>query len=66
MPDGGKRPLNSKGAFVVPANGRVVMEAPGSGGYGLPAGRDPASLREDLADGYVTEEAARRDYGIAD
>ncbi|HYP37478.1 MAG TPA: hydantoinase B/oxoprolinase family protein, partial [Stellaceae bacterium] len=60
MPDGGKRPLNSKGAFVVPANGRVVMEAPGSGGYGLPAGRDPASLREDLADGYVTEEAARR------
>ena len=66
MPDGGKRPLNSKGAFVVPANGRVVMAAPGSGGYGLPAGRDPASLREDLADGYVTEEAARRDYGIAD
>ena len=66
MPNGGKRPLNSKGAFVVPANGRVVMEAPGSGGYGLPAGRDPASLREDLADGYVTEEAARRDYGIAD
>ena len=66
MPDGGKRPLNSKGAFVVPANGRVVMEAPGSGGYGLPAGRDPASLREDLADGYVTEEAARCDYGIAD
>jgi N-methylhydantoinase B len=66
MPDGGKWPLNSKGAFIVPANGRVVMEAPGSGGYGLPAGRDPASLREDLADGYVTEEAARRDYGIAD
>ena len=64
MPDGGKRPLNSKGAFVVPANGRVVMEAPGSGGYGLPAGRDPASLREDLADGYVSREAARRDYGF--
>jgi len=66
MPDGGKRPLNSKGAFTVPANGRVVMEAPGSGGYGLPAGRDPALLREDLADGYVTEEAARRDYGSRD
>src|SRR5271169_2694297 len=66
MPDGGKRPLNSKGAFTVPANGRVVMEAPGAGGYGLPAGRDPALLREDLADGYVTEEAARRDYGSRD
>jgi N-methylhydantoinase B len=42
------------------------MEAPGSGGYGRPAGRDPVLLREDLADGYVTQEAAQRDYGISD
>jgi len=42
------------------------MEAAGSGGYGPPAARHPARLREDLADGYVIEEAARRDYGIAD
>src|SRR5262252_8741592 len=66
LPDGSRRPLNSKGAFTVPAGGRVVMEAPGSGGYGPPSARDPALLREDLVDGYVTEEAARRDYGIAD
>jgi len=39
------------------------MEAPGSGGYGPPSARDPALLREDLANGYVTPEAARRDYG---
>src|SRR5271163_3273760 len=66
LPDGGRQPLNSKGAFAVPANGRLVMEAPGSGGYGPPAARDPALLREDLADGYVTAEAARRDYGSRD
>jgi N-methylhydantoinase B/oxoprolinase/acetone carboxylase alpha subunit len=42
------------------------MEAPGSGGYGPPADRDPARLLEDLADGYVTGEGARRDYEIAD
>jgi N-methylhydantoinase B len=66
LPDGRRQPLNSKGAFTVPAAGRIVMEAPGSGGYGSPAARDPASVREDLADGYVTEEAARRDYGTAD
>ena len=65
LPDGGRRPLNSKGAFTVPAGGRLVMEAPGSGGYGPPGARDPALLREDLADGYVTEAAAQRDYGIA-
>jgi N-methylhydantoinase B/oxoprolinase/acetone carboxylase alpha subunit len=31
------------------------MEAPGSGGYGPPSARDPALLRQDRADGYVTE-----------
>jgi N-methylhydantoinase B len=66
LPDGSRRPLNSKGAFAIPANGRLVMEAPGSGGYGPPAARDPALVREDLADGYVTPEAARCDYGIAE
>ena len=65
LPDGSRRPLNSKGAFTVPADGRLVMEAPGSGGFGPPSARDPTLLREDLADGYVTAEAARRDYGTA-
>jgi len=65
LPDGSRQRLNSKGAFTVPAGGRVVMEAPGSGGYGPLSARDPALLREDLADGYVTEKAARRDYQIA-
>src|SRR5438067_6536020 len=63
LPDGSTRRLNSKGAFRVPAGGRVVMEAPGSGGFGLPGRRDPARLCEDITDGYVTNEAARREYG---
>src|SRR5215469_15988372 len=66
LPDGTPRVLNSKGAFRLPAEGRLVMEAPGSGGYGLPAARDSLLLREDIVDGYVTEEGARRDCGIAD
>ena len=53
-PHGARRALNSKGAFRVPAGGRVVMEAPGSGGYGPPAARAPELLRDDLADGYVS------------
>ncbi|HZU90424.1 MAG TPA: hydantoinase B/oxoprolinase family protein [Stellaceae bacterium] len=63
LPDGTTRRLNSKGAFRVPAEGRVVMVAPGSGGFGPPSARDPERLRQDLADGYVTPEAARREYG---
>jgi N-methylhydantoinase B len=66
LPDGTRQQLNSKGAFTVPAGGRIVMEAPGSGGYGPPSARDPTLLREDLADGYVTEEAVQRDYSTAD
>lgn len=57
------RKLTSKGGFLAPAGSLVVMEAPGSGGYGPPAERDRAALAEDLRDGYVTPAAARREYG---
>ena len=33
----------------------VLMHSSGGGGFGDPAGRDPAALADDLADGYVTE-----------
>ena len=60
---GNTRTLTSKGGFLAPAGSLVVLEAPGSGGYGDPRSRDPAALSEDLLDGYVTPAAARRDYG---
>ncbi len=63
-PVGPTRKLNSKGGFLVPAGSLVVLDAPGSGGFGDPAERDPAALSEDLLDGYVTSVAARRDYGV--
>jgi N-methylhydantoinase B len=36
----------------------------GGGGFGDPLERDPAAVREDVADGYVTLERARSDYGV--
>ena len=62
---GNARKLNSKGGFIAPAGSLVVIEAPGSGGYGPPSERDHARLSEDLQDGYVSAAAARRDYGVA-
>ena len=62
-PDGAERLLNSKGSFDARAGSLVVFDVPGSGGFGPAAERDPAQLREDLADGYVTLAGARRDYG---
>jgi len=64
LPDGTSRPLNGKGGFIAPHGARVVVEAPGSGGYGPPAGRDRDRVREDVLDGYVSAAAARRDYGM--
>ncbi|HVC61120.1 MAG TPA: hydantoinase B/oxoprolinase family protein [Acetobacteraceae bacterium] len=62
-PRGNARRLASKGGFVAPAGSLVVVVAPGSGGYGPPAERDPDALAEDLQDGYVSAAAARREYG---
>lgn len=42
---------------------RVQILTPGGGGYGDPATRDPALLEADLRDGFVSPDAARRDYG---
>jgi len=42
----------------------VSNRSGGGGGYGDPFGRDPEDVREDVLDGYVSREAARRDYGV--
>jgi N-methylhydantoinase B len=65
-PDGATRHLPSKGAFAAPAGSLVDMRTPGSGGFGPAAERDPAAIGRDLVDGYVSDQAAQRDYGIAD
>ena len=63
-PDGSQRHPLSKGAFTVAAEGRIIFEVPGSGGYGPPSERDPAALADDLKNGYVSKAAAKRDYGV--
>jgi N-methylhydantoinase B len=41
-----------------------VRPSAGGGGYGDPLERDPERVRDDVADGYVTLERARKDYGV--
>jgi len=40
------------------------METPGGGGFGDPKLRDPEAVLRDVRNGYVTPEAAARDYGV--
>lgn len=47
------------------AGERFLLQSAGGGGYGDPRQRDRAALRRDIAEGYVTPDAALRDYGAA-
>jgi N-methylhydantoinase B len=43
---------------------KVRLETPGGGGFGDPAARDPARVARDVRLGYVSRDAARRDYKV--
>jgi N-methylhydantoinase B len=47
------------------AGDRFVALGPGGGGYGEPFAREPAQVREDVLDGYITAAQARSEYGVA-
>lgn len=51
-------------AHPVAAGSVVELRTGGGGGFGDPFERDPARVRIDVLDGYVTREAAERDYGV--
>jgi N-methylhydantoinase B len=42
----------------------LLLETGGGGGHGHPFDRPDARVLEDIADGFVSVEAARRDYGV--
>ena len=46
------------------AGERFVCVGPAGGGYGDPLKRDAARVHDDVADGFVSIEAAARDYGV--
>lgn len=65
--DSGERtpPLVSKVTDIKISKGqRVRLETPGGGGFGDPLTRDPKRVARDIKLGYVSGEAARRDYGV--
>jgi N-methylhydantoinase B len=45
------------------AGERFLLQSAGGGGYGDPRQRDRAALNRDIAEGYVTRDAATKDYG---
>lgn len=55
-------PSKFSGILLKPGD-QVKLVMPGGGGYGSPADRDRALIERDIANGFVSAERARIDYG---
>ena len=63
--DGSEQALPSKLAHMKAAAGdRVIVTSGCGGGYGDPLLRPPEQVLADVADGHISAEEARRDYGV--
>ncbi len=58
-------PGNPYGLTQLQPGDVVTIDAPGGGGYGNPLDRDAEMLAGDIAEGYVSSDGARNDYGVA-
>lgn len=56
--------VDPKGRLPLAPGDRITMIEAGGGGYGDPKARDRDRVRSDVANGFVSEDAARRDYGL--
>jgi N-methylhydantoinase B len=61
--DGGEQKLLKATGVPMEPGDRLTFRTAGGGGWGDPAARDPLAIADDLAKGYISPEAARRDYG---
>ncbi len=58
------RPIRPKGRQTVPGGDAICLALPGGGGFGDPHARDPQQVLDDVLDGLMTADEARRDYGV--
>jgi N-methylhydantoinase B len=56
--------VHPKGRYELATGDVLELLDAGGGGYGDPANRDPRRVEEDLRQGFVSPEAAARDYGF--
>ena len=58
--------FNDKAVYRVPPGERILLELPGGGGLGNPQNREIQKIEEDLEEGYISREGAKKDYGYGE
>ena len=58
-----ERETPASGRYELAAGERFLLQSAGGGGFGDAHRRDRAALQRDIAEGYVSPEAAAREYG---
>ncbi len=56
--------LHGKGVYTLQPGDRLRFELSGAGGYGNPLDRAPEAVAQDVRNGYVSQDAAERVYGV--
>jgi len=62
--DGGERKLKKATGVTMAAGDRLIFSTAGGGGWGDPRTRERQAIVDDLRAGFVSREAALRDYGF--
>jgi N-methylhydantoinase B len=57
--------LGSKSSFRMMKGDILIIRTPGGGGFGNPCQRNPQLVLRDVLNGFVSIEAAKREYGVA-
>lgn len=59
-----EREVPSKASTTFEYGDVISFQQPGAGGYGDPCARDPERVLRDVLEGYISVEAAERQYGV--
>ena len=61
---GESKPVGKETGYRLKPGDRVIVETGGGGGYGAPARRSLDMIQRDVNAGYISPDAAGRDYGV--
>lgn len=64
IPGGERGEIPGKVTREVPDGTTIILETAGGGGFGKTSGRNPAAVRQDVANGLVSATAALEEYGV--